>query len=159
MAQHSRLIRPAIIAVLAIAVSVGTVLATTGSGAVGTILGRGTLDARVHAEFSGLDLIVRKDIDVVTQAVTIEPGGHTGWHRHSGPAIVTVVAGALTFYPAADEECMGHVYSTGDTFVDGGRVTHIGRNEGSTQLTLSVTYLVPVGAEIRLDQPDPGTGC
>lgn len=159
MVRHSRLVRPAIIAAFAIAISVGTVLATVGSGAVGTIVARGTLDARVHAEFSGLDLIVRKDIDVVTQTITMEAGGHTGWHRHSGPAIVTVTAGTLTLYSDRDHACMGHPFAAGDTFVDDGRRTHIGRNETSGQVILSVTYLVPMGAEIRLDQPDPGTGC
>jgi hypothetical protein len=54
---------------------------------------------------------------------------------------------------------MGHEYTVGDTFVDTGRRTHIGRNLGSEPLALSVTYFVPVGAEIRVDQPDPGTGC
>lgn len=157
--RTSRVFAPLTIAALAIVVSVGTVLATAGSDAVGTIVGRGTLDSRVHAEFSGLDLIVRKDIDVVTQTVTIAAGGHTGWHRHSGPAIVTVTAGTLTLYGARDRHCMGHAFTVGDTFVDDGRMTHIGRNEGSVQVTLSVTYLVPVGADIRLDQPDPATGC
>ncbi|MGQ0607684.1 MAG: hypothetical protein ACT4OQ_04375 [Chloroflexota bacterium] len=159
MHRRSRFAMPAIFALFAIVISVGTVLATAGSGAVGTILARGTLDARVHAEFSGLDLIVRKDIDVVTQALTIEAGGHTGWHKHSGPAIVTVTAGTLSLYRARDTECMGHEYTVGETFVDDGRTTHIGRNETSGQLVLSVTYLVPLGAEIRLDRPDPGTGC
>lgn len=159
MMRASRLVAPLTVAALAIAVSVGTVLATPGSGAVGTIVGRGTLDARVHAEFSGLDLIVRKDIDVVTQTITIDPDGHTGWHQHSGPAIVTVTAGTLTLYDAQDRHCMGHEFTVGDTFVDEGRMTHIGRNEGSAQVTLSVTYLVPVGADIRLDRPDPATGC
>ena len=157
--RTSRVLAPLSIAALAIAVSVGTVLATAGSGAVGTIVGRGTLDARVHGEFSGLDLIVRKDIDVVTQSITIAPGGHTGWHRHSGPAIVTITAGTLTLYRANDRHCMGHSFTVGDTFVDEGRMTHIGRNEGSVAMTLTVTYLVPVGADIRLDQPDPATGC
>lgn len=157
--RRSRLILSLTLAAVVIAISVGTVLGTPGVGAVGTIVGRGTLDARVHAEFSGLDLVVRKDIDVVTQSITIEPGGHTGWHRHSGPAIVTITAGTLTFYPAQDRDCMGHEFTVGDTFVDGGRVTHIGRNEGTVPMTLTVTYLIPVGSEFRLDQPDPGTGC
>lgn len=159
MIRRSRLLTPVAIAALAIAVSVGTVLATAGSGAVGTIVGRGTLDARVHGEFPGLDLIVRRDIDVVTQSITIAPGGHTGWHRHPGPAIVTITAGTLTLYRANDRHCMGHAFTVGDTFVDEGRMTHIGRNEGSVPMTLTVTYLIPVGAEIRLDRPDPGTGC
>ena len=159
MMRAPRYLAPLMVASLAIVVSVGTVLATAGSGAVGTIVGRGTLDARVHAEFSGLDLIVRKDIDVVTQSITIAPGGHTGWHRHSGPAIVTVTAGTLTLYGANDQHCMGHAFTVGDTFVDEGRMTHIGRNEGSADVGLSVTYFVPVGGDIRLDQPDPGTGC
>ena len=43
-------------------------------------------------------------------------------------------------------------------FVDEGRGhVHIGRNEGSTNAELYVTYLdVPVGAEPRIDVPRPG---
>jgi len=157
--RRSRFIRSLAIATLALAIPFGVVVATMGSGAVGTIIGRGTLDARVHGEFSGFDLVVRRDVDVVTQSITIAPGGHTGWHRHPGPAVVTITAGTLTVIAAADDDCVGQAYTVGDTFVDEGRHTHIGRNLGAEPMTLSVTYFVPLGAEIRLDQPDPGTGC
>jgi hypothetical protein len=157
--RRSRLIRSLLIATLALTIPFGVVLATMGTGVVGSIIGRGTIDARVHGEFSGFDLIVRKDVDVVTQSLTIAPGGHTGWHKHPGVAVVTITAGTLTFITARDTHCMGHPYTVGETFVDRGRETHIGRNLGTVPVTLSVTYFVPLGAEIRTDQPDPGTGC
>lgn len=157
--RSSRLIISLVLAALVISVSIGTVLATAGSGVVGMVVGRGTIEAREHAEFSGFDLIVRKDIDVVTQSITIAPGGHTGWVRHPGPALVTVITGTLTLYLARDTDCTGQSFTVGDTFVDDGRVTHLVRNEGSEQVVTSVTYFVPVGTDIRLDQPDPGTGC
>jgi quercetin dioxygenase-like cupin family protein len=157
--RRSRWVRSLALATLALAIPFGVVVATMGSGVVGAIVGRGTIDARVHGEFSGFDLIVRKDTDAVTQSLTIAPGGHTGWHTHPGVAVVTILSGTLTFITAHDEECMGHEYTVGDTFVDTGRQTHIARNLGSVPVTLSVTYFIPVGADIRTDQPDPGTGC
>ena len=72
--------------------------------------------------------------------------------------LVTIVAGAMTFYPASDPECAAIVYETGDTFVDrGGGNVHTARNEGATDLVLWATYLVPVGAGVRTDAADPGT--
>lgn len=33
---------------------------------------------------------------------------------------------------------------------------HIARNEGATDLVLYATYLLPVGAPLRTDEPAPG---
>ncbi len=42
----------------------------------------------------------RDGMDVFVQHVRLAAGTDTGWHTHPGPAIVTVVAGALTYEDA-----------------------------------------------------------
>ncbi|MBF8289160.1 MAG: hypothetical protein HW391_128 [Chloroflexi bacterium] len=139
-------------------VSIGIVAATPGAGAVGTILSVGTLPAGVNIHTEDLKLKTRDDIQVVTQTITIAPGGHTGWHSHPGPVFVTIASGTMTFYDADDPTCTAGTYATGATFVDrGGGHVHIARNEGSVAMVLYATYLVPVGAPIRTDAPNPGT--
>lgn len=138
--------------------SMGIALATAGSGAVGTLLTRGTLDAGVKIHTDDLKFSTRNDIDVVTQTITIVPGGHTGWHSHPGPVFVTIAAGTMTFYDADDPTCSAGTFRTGDTFIDrGGGHVHIARNEGAVDMVLYATYLVPVGAPFRTDVPNPGT--
>lgn len=139
-------------------VSIGIVAATPGSGAVGTILSVGTLQAGVKINTDNLKFSTRADVQVVTQTITIVPGGHTGWHSHPGPVFVTIAAGTMTFYDADDPTCTAGTYQTGDSFVDrGGGHVHIARNEGSVDMVLYATYLVPVGAAIRTNVDDPGT--
>ena len=136
--------------------SIGVAMATPPQGATATPFLRGTLAAGDKINTDELKLKVSDDIDVVTHTVTIAPGGHTGWHKHPGPVFVTVVAGAITLVYADEPDCTPIVYEAGDTFIDGGVRVHIGRNLGSTDLVLSATYLVPVGAGARTDAADPG---
>lgn len=137
--------------------SIGIVAATPGADAVGTILSVGTLEAGVKIHTDDLKLSTRDDVQVVTQTITIAPGGHTGWHSHPGPVFVTISAGTMTFYDADDPTCSAGTFETGDSFVDrGGGHVHIARNEGAADLVLYATYLVPVGAPIRTDAPNPG---
>lgn len=138
--------------------SIGIAAATPGSAAVGTILSVGTLPAGVKVHTDDLKLSTRDDVQVVTQTIRIAPGGHTGWHSHPGPVFVTIAAGTMTFYDADDPTCSAGIYATADSFVDrGGGHVHIARNEGSVDLVLFATYLVPIGAPIRTDVPNPGT--
>ncbi len=135
----------------------GVASATPGAGASPTTLGRGTLAAGDKIKTEQLKLDVRGDVDVVTQTIGIAPGGHTGWHSHPGPVFVTVTAGALSFYDGDDPACSRIVYGTGDTFIDKGMGhVHIARNEGTTDLVLYATYLLPVGAALRTDEAAPG---
>ena len=144
---RTRFARATALGLVAALASIAVVQATPGSGASGTVLARGTLDAGVNVHTPSLKLKTSDDLDVVTQAITIVPGGHTGWHGHPGPVFVTIQAGTMTFYDADDADCTPGTYATGDSFVDrGGGHVHITRNEGSTDLVLYATYLVPVGA-------------
>jgi quercetin dioxygenase-like cupin family protein len=153
-----RFARASLLAIVSLMASIGVVVATSGQFVAAPILSRGTLDAGVKIHTDELKLSTRDDIDVVTQAITIAPGGHTGWHSHPGPVFVTIAAGRMTFYDADDPTCSPGTYATGDTFIDpGGGHVHIARNEGVADLVLYATYLVPAGAGIRIDASDPGT--
>ncbi len=156
------------------AVGVGSAVATPGSGILASpILARGTLEHQVkhkahrhgahhhgghHDWRKPVKITLQTPSDVAVQQVTIAPGGTTGWHSHPGPAVVIVKSGSFTLYDGDDPRCEGTVYSAGKVFIDEGRGhVHIGRNEGTTDTELYVTYLdLPVGAAPRIDVPSPG---
>lgn len=135
----------------------GAALATPGIGVLSApVHARGTLaeELNVHSK-SGIKLKTKDAIDVVTQSISIAPGGTTGWHGHPGPVFVTIKSGELTIYYAGDG-CRGTTYGPGQSFLDRGDVTvHTARNEGAVQLDFWATYLVPgePGAPFRIDEP------
>ena len=85
---------------------------------------------------------------------TIIPGGHTGWHSHPGPSIISVKSGIATEYHS-DHPNTPHVHFAGSSFVDDGKGAHIIRNEGATNLELVAFQILPSGAQRRIDQPQP----
>jgi hypothetical protein len=148
-------------------------VATPPSGVTFTVLSRATVpefdarrrfrepktDGHRHGSKTWkIELEATRAIDVVTVLFTVQPGGHGGWHTHPGPAIFTVSAGTLTMYDGDDRSCTPHQFpaGTGSIEADTGEHIHILRNETSTVAQTVVTFLVPVGAPIRTDLPDPG---
>ena len=135
----------------------GAALATPGIGVLSApVHARGTLaeELNVHSK-SGIKLQTKNALDVVTQSISIAPGGTTGWHGHPGPVFVTIKSGELTIYYAGND-CQGTTYGPGETFLDRGDVTvHTARNEGAVQLDFWATYLVPgeAGIPFRVDVP------
>jgi|SRR5688572_15916197 hypothetical protein len=146
--------------------------ATAPSGVTFTVLSRATVpefDARrrfreenpqrpKHKKVWKIELEATRMIDVVTVLFTVQPGGHSGWHTHPGPALFTVTSGTLTMYEADDRSCHPHLFAAGTGSIEADTATHshLLRNETSTVAQTLVTFLVPVGAPIRTDLPDPG---
>ena len=143
---------------------VGVAVATPPGGVLSApVHARGTLgeDQLVNSK-SGVHVKTKGSADLVSQQIVIAGGGHTGWHSHPGPVLVTVKRGALRLIYANDETCTGIVYEAGDSFIDrGDAVVHIARNESlSSEVELWATYFVPgdPGAAFRLDEP-AGSSC
>ncbi len=153
--MHSALRSP-LLALALVAVFAGTALATGASGFSATPLARGTISGPVKFNVGEVKLQTKADVDVASATVTIVPGGSSGWHTHPGIVIVTVKlgGGSVTHYHG---DCSPTVHGPGSVFFetaeDGPGLV---RNEGSTDAVLYVTYLVPAGAPLRIDQPDPG---
>jgi hypothetical protein len=148
-------------------------LATPASGVTAAVLSRavvpafearrrfGTESDDTRASGVGnltIELAATETIDVVTVLFTIPPGGHSGWHTHPGPAIFTVSNGTLTMYDAHDASCTPEPFAAGSGSLEAGTTSHhhILRNETDSNAETIVTFLLPPGAPIRIDLPDPG---
>lgn len=115
-------------------------------------LAAGTTDGPVEVDVAGDD-----GVSVTFREITIAPGAGTGLHCHHGQLIAVVQQGELTHY--ADIYPGGvHVYTTGDSIIEGAGYRHEGRNEGDVDVVLWVTYVIEEGeplAETDLTRCDP----
>jgi quercetin dioxygenase-like cupin family protein len=137
----------------------GIVLATSPSLVTNTSIATGTLgpvNVNIKTGDWKLDLRTKGDSDVVVTESRVGPGGSFGWHSHPGPSLSVVKSGTLSFYRGDDPTCTPEIYEAGDVLIDPGNAVHIGRNEGSVDLVLIVTRIVPHGATTRVDAPAPG---
>jgi quercetin dioxygenase-like cupin family protein len=95
--------------------------------------------------------------DVIVVDSELFPHGFSGWHSHPGPVLITVKKGTATWYHAATG-CNPVVYPTGSAFVEPAGLPHSVQNESDTEdMELLSTYILPVGADRRTDEPNPGT--
>ena len=139
----------------ALAVSVAAALATPPLNFVGTVLARGTVQDDVPSTGSGRGRASNAPGDVAFLTVTVQPGGHSGWHSHPGPEIAVVRSGAVTVYYADDPACTPHRFAPGQGYVvEPGRV-QIVRNEGPEPAEFLVAFVVAPGVALRTDAPDP----
>jgi quercetin dioxygenase-like cupin family protein len=137
----------------------GIALATPGSGVTSTTLGQASLGPIKTKAKSGdwqIKIKTEGQSNVTVVENRVAPGGHFGWHSHPGPSLVIVKSGTSTFYRGDDPTCTPQVYPAGSAYVDPGGTVHIARNEGTVELVLIVTRLIPEGAPARIDQPNPG---
>ncbi len=145
---------------LSVGLYYGMALSTPSSGQTPSVAGpaevRGTFD-QLNVKKSGearVTVKTKEDVDIVTSSGTIIPGGYTGWHSHPGPVFVVVTQGALTVYNAP--KCQPQVYHAGEGFVEGDPdQVHTLRNEGTEDAQLTATFILPVGAVRRVDEPQP----
>jgi quercetin dioxygenase-like cupin family protein len=100
---------------------------------------------------------VKGDTDVLVTQYTWAPGGHTGWHSHPGPTLVTVLSGELALYDGDDPTCTPTIYHAGETFTDVGcGDVHLARNAGQVDAVAMAVHIIPHGQPRRIDAPDPG---
>lgn len=133
---------------------------TLSSGAASTLLARSTVSEgfkvkRQTGEWE-IDIHAKKPTEVTVATLTLQPGGHMGWHSHPGPGFVQVTSGTVSFYVAGDPSCTPTVVSAGHIWLDRGEAPHIARNETSAPATFLVTLFTPPGTMARIDEPDPG---
>lgn len=58
---------------------------------------------------------------VIVSRITIAPGGHTPWHYHPGPHIVTVKSGTVKVF---ETDCTSTTYPVNTGFFDPGDTRH-----------------------------------
>ena len=136
-------------------------LAAAGLAAVAQVMTAGT----AHATPPGPDVtntvIAERtvgDTDYILRKITIPPGQGTGWHYHDGTLYGYVQQGTLSH---DDATCASHgTYPAGATLTEpsGPDTVHLGRNEGTQPVVLYVLYVLPHGAPLHQDAPNPGCG-
>jgi len=146
-------------AMLALAVSAGSALATPPSGVTSApILARGT-----NQTPQLLSAVANRDI--VTTQFTFAPGATSGWHTHSGATTVVVTSGVLSYWRTPD--CIKRTLEAGDSVnlsdavisPGGGTGLDLARNEGTVPVTVMVTAVnMPVGSN-ELLTPVSSTPC
>ena len=138
--------------------------ATPAAGVSFMVIGRATVpEFDFKRKIKELDhwrlrMDAEQPIEVVTVLFTVQPGGHGGWHTHPGPALFTIRTGTLTMYEGDDPTCTPKVFPAGTGSVEAQTESHIHilRNETSGVAETLVTFLIPVGADLRIDLADPG---
>jgi quercetin dioxygenase-like cupin family protein len=148
-------IRSPLLAMALIVVFAGTVLATAASGFHPTLLSRGTMSESVHYNTGAVKFQTKGSVDFVTQTITFDAPGSSGWHAHPGVVLVTIASGSLVRY---DEHCSATVYAAGSAFTESGHDAGLVRNESTTTpAVVYVTFLVPAGTTaLRIDKDNPG---
>lgn len=127
--------------------------ATPGSGA-----SRENLASASVAAGGVIDVASRTG--VVADAVTLAPGGTSGWHTHPAPELVLIKSGELTFYRSDTPGCGGRTFGAGEAFVGpAGGVPQMATNTGRVPTELVVVFFgIPEGGEVRHDIDAPA-GC
>ncbi len=117
--------------------------------------GKGTIADAVDSTVSGAT-------EVFTGGLRLAPGGHTAWHHHPGPHIVTIKSGTLRVYAT---DCTFKTYSAGQAFYDPGRTAppfiHVGHNpEASGNVEVLTTDIRSAAGDKRLavnTEPQPAS--
>ena len=141
----------ALIAGVAFLAGIAAVHGTPSEGASRTIIA----DA-IMADGGSID--VRPGTETQVLRVTIAPGGSTGWHTHPDAGVFMVDSGTLTNYGLDGAACEPVTIEAGQAaFVPPHpHHPHLGRNEGTEPLEITVTYFnVPPGEPSRADAEPP----
>jgi quercetin dioxygenase-like cupin family protein len=136
---------------------------TPSSGGTPTQLGRATFAApsgnnlrirRTEKDWQ-FELSAKPAFDLAVQQVVFQPGGQSGWRTESGPVLIQVVTGTLTFYSAEDPTCSPVVLTAGQGWFSSGEYAHLVRNETNEVAQTLLTAFVPPDAGIRIDADQP----
>lgn len=142
-----------LVASLVAVVGATVALATPAIGTLATLFARGALESPVRASADGVMLFTDSTTDHAVQEIVFSPGASSGWHRHPGVVLVTIKSGTLVRYHS---RCNGETLTAGQSFWESGPHAALVRNETTSHTVVYVTYIVPTGAPLRIDMPNPG---
>lgn len=81
---------------------------------------------------------------LIQQVLDFAPGSQTPKQRHGGPGVITVLQGQITL----NNDGIERTYSVGDSFAVAPGQTLQASNQGSSEVVLVATYLLPDGAQL-----------
>jgi cytochrome c biogenesis protein CcdA len=97
--------------------------------------------------------------EVMIQHFQVGANAALPWHSHSGPVLVSVVAGALTYQDAPRGVCRNRTYEAGEGFTDRGFGYVHRAIAGPQGADFYAVYLMPSGAMSHITLADPLEAC
>lgn len=143
----------AITIVAVLSIITGSASATPPSGTTTELAARATLTGGYAVNVDGIKIRIKEPVDVAVIHVIFQPGGTLGWHSHPGATFVMVKSGTLTRVNA--DGCMSDSFGAGQGFFENPNVVHVAVNNSPEPVETYVTFVVPVGAPLRIDEPAP----
>jgi quercetin dioxygenase-like cupin family protein len=107
--------------------------------------------AVAYEEDAPVRLGTRSPSVFVFQDFTLLPGGNTGWHIHPGIVLITMAEGSVDWY---DAQCMKHVHSAGDFFMESDQL-HFVQNNTSSPSRMIITFVIAKGLTNKIYRPAP----
>lgn len=89
-------------------------------------------------------MVTAGNYQLINQVIDLPPGGMIPKHVHGGPAVVTLVSGVLV----ATDKTGSHTLKAGQSFYEPAGYSHSVANKGSMTARVSVSYLIPKGANV-----------
>jgi quercetin dioxygenase-like cupin family protein len=143
----------AIAGLATLAILSGSASATAPAGTTTELVTRATITGGYTAQVEGIKIKFKGPVDVAVVHVTFQPGGTLGWHSHLGATLVAVKSGTVTRVNAGG--CDPQSFSAGQGFAEDPTLVHVALNKSSEPAETYVTFIVPVGAPLRIDEPAP----
>jgi hypothetical protein len=113
------------------------------------VLADGTFVNTINTNTDPIKLRTKDEVEVFQVSNTANSGWTSGWHEHSGPVLVNITAGSLTFYAS---DCSVTVVSAGHGYIETPHDPILARNEGGVTAAWITTQIIPVGGSRRIDK-------
>lgn len=115
-----------------------------------------SLKVKVRSADGEMEVVnIRNPDRTVTVRFVVQPGAEFPWHSHSGPVVVNIVSGELTYVDA--DNCEGTTYPAGTAFFDLGEGhVHSAFNSGDEETVLVATFFKAPAAGPLLILAGPG---
>lgn len=142
----------AALAIAASTVGAGVAVATPAGppgSSTSVVLADGTFVNTINTNVNKIRFRTKEQVEVFQVSNTAQAGYTSGWHKHTGPVLVNITAGSLTFY---DEDCKKTTVSAGHGYIEEPAEPILARNEGSITAAWITTQIIPVGASRRVDR-------
>jgi quercetin dioxygenase-like cupin family protein len=115
-----------------------------------------TLKVKVKTD-EGTKVVKGDPSRTITGRFTVQPGAQFTWHTHSGPVVVNIVSGELTYIDA--ENCAGTTYPAGTAFFDLGHGhVHSAFNSGDEPTVFVATFFEAPAEGLLLIPAEPACG-
>jgi quercetin dioxygenase-like cupin family protein len=112
------------------------------------VLADGTFVNTINVNTDPIKLRTKGEVEVFQVSSTAQAGFTSGWHQHTGPILVNITAGSLTFYAA---DCAVTTVTAGHGYIETPYEPILVRNEGSVTAAWITTQIIPQGASRRVD--------